>query len=133
MESLVRGVTLARCLAASERCFAAAARAFPNAVSARPWAFDGVEVRGFEPLTSSVRGRRSAGLSYTPMASGMDDTRGDLWAGQSPAGAAGRPALTSACLGLRGRPHRAHGVHRPRRPRTRVRAWAPEARGCDLG
>jgi hypothetical protein len=26
----------------------------------------GVEVRGFEPLASSVRGRRSAGLSYTP-------------------------------------------------------------------
>ncbi len=25
-----------------------------------------VEVRGFEPLTSSVRGKRSAGLSYTP-------------------------------------------------------------------
>ncbi len=27
-----------------------------------------VEVRGFEPLTSSVRGKRSAGLSYTPKA-----------------------------------------------------------------
>ena len=26
-----------------------------------------VEVRGFEPLTSSVRGKRSAGLSYTPI------------------------------------------------------------------
>ena len=26
----------------------------------------GVEVRGFEPLASSVRGKRSAGLSYTP-------------------------------------------------------------------
>ena len=25
-----------------------------------------VEVRGFEPLASSVRGKRSAGLSYTP-------------------------------------------------------------------
>ena len=25
-----------------------------------------MEVRGFEPLASSVRGKRSAGLSYTP-------------------------------------------------------------------
>lgn len=31
----------------------------------RHWSF-GVEVRGFEPLASSVRGKRSAGLSYTP-------------------------------------------------------------------
>ena len=30
------------------------------------WRDVGVEVRGFEPLASSVRGRRSAGLSYTP-------------------------------------------------------------------
>src|SRR3972149_10010753 len=29
-----------------------------------------VEVRGFEPLTSSVRGKRSAGLSYTPRGDG---------------------------------------------------------------
>jgi hypothetical protein len=28
--------------------------------------FSMVEVRGFEPLASSVRGKRSAGLSYTP-------------------------------------------------------------------
>jgi class 3 adenylate cyclase len=33
---------------------------------AQPWCDGGVEVRGFEPLASSVRGRRSAGLSYTP-------------------------------------------------------------------
>jgi hypothetical protein len=26
----------------------------------------GVEVRGFEPLASSVRGKRSTGLSHTP-------------------------------------------------------------------
>jgi len=36
----------------------------------------GVEVRGFEPLTSSVRGRRSAGLSYTP-SERLDGTRRD--------------------------------------------------------
>src|SRR3990172_3715317 len=30
--------------------------------------FSWVEVRGFEPLASSVRGKRSAGLSYTPKA-----------------------------------------------------------------
>jgi hypothetical protein len=34
----------------------------------------GVEVRGFEPLASSVRGRRSAGLSYTP-SERLDGTR----------------------------------------------------------
>lgn len=34
-----------------------------------------VEVRGFEPLTSSVRGKRSAGLSYTPKGEG--DCRAD--------------------------------------------------------
>src|SRR5215216_1569866 len=39
MESLVRGVTLARSLAASERCFAAAARALPSAVSSAPCCF----------------------------------------------------------------------------------------------
>ncbi len=32
-----------------------------------------VEVRGFEPLASSVRGKRSAGLSYTPKGSAMLD------------------------------------------------------------
>jgi hypothetical protein len=36
---------------------------FARPVTRAVW---GVEVRGFEPLTSSVRGRRSAGLSYTP-------------------------------------------------------------------
>ena len=36
----------------------------------------GVEVRGFEPLASSVRGRRSAGLSYTP-SERLDGTRRD--------------------------------------------------------
>jgi hypothetical protein len=39
-----------------------------NPLSAK--GFRVVEVRGFEPLASSVRGRRSAGLSYTPGAVG---------------------------------------------------------------
>src|SRR6266508_219726 len=39
MESLVRGVILARSLAASERCFVAAARALPSAVSSVPCFF----------------------------------------------------------------------------------------------
>ena len=32
-----------------------------------------MEVRGFEPLASSVRGKRSAGLSYTPGPGAMVD------------------------------------------------------------
>ena len=40
-----------------------------NVVKTPPWRSDpraGVEVRGFEPLTSAVRRQRSTGLSYTP-------------------------------------------------------------------
>jgi hypothetical protein len=49
------------------------ARIIPTHTRRNPLSAKGfrvVEVRGFEPLASSVRGRRSAGLSYTPGALG---------------------------------------------------------------
>ena len=47
------------------------------------WGYPVVEVRGFEPLASSVRGKRSAGLSYTP-----ESTDCTAW------GRRNRPAIT---------------------------------------
>ena len=48
-----------------------------------------VEVRGFEPLASSVRGKRSAGLSYTPN-----------WGGNGRCGPSMLPPLFVAALVL---------------------------------
>src|SRR6266511_5356501 len=51
MESLVRGVILARCLAASERCFVAAARALASAAARAPCCFLIAAISSLETAT----------------------------------------------------------------------------------
>jgi hypothetical protein len=63
-----------------------------------------VEVRGFEPLASSVRGKRSAGLSYTPRMGGNARWRHrGAKAGHGPVGSAYGWSRAFSCSSARRR------------------------------
>src|SRR6266498_2887170 len=85
MESLVRGVILARCLAASERCFAAAARALPSAVSSVAWFF----------LMDAILSRYSFSDIVSPSShlAAMVRESTDYFAALPPFGASAAPAV----------------------------------------
>lgn len=67
-----------------------------------PWLGSSVEVMGFEPTASSVRGKRSSGLSYTPMGRHIVAVAATPLEGSR----VRRPAPPASCAGAPGRPWR---------------------------